>query len=270
MTRLAVALSTVLMSIFAASAAEGDPPVHPGRDPGGRAVALVGRGLDYTVPHIAQRLARDGEGEIVGYDVVDQDRRPFAPNVGESDLQVAEVILGEGQATTIASVRADVASWRSVAAALNLASAMPAAIVVVLSPPTIENGAELLAAAAKRFPDKLFIASAGDSGVDLDAVASVLPEPPNLLIVTATTAPANSGARSIDIAAPVETASAPSEIAAGRIAALAARLLAVEPSLSASDVKSRLLSLAEGYPDGTKKLTRRGVIRTPRRHFWLE
>ena len=35
-------------------------------------------GIDYTLPQIAQRLARDGEGELIGLDLVDNDNRPFS------------------------------------------------------------------------------------------------------------------------------------------------------------------------------------------------
>src|SRR4029077_8292457 len=60
-----------------AAAQRKKPPLPPGRDPGGVAIALLGSGIDYTVPHIAQRLARDGEGELIGFDLVDNDNRPL-------------------------------------------------------------------------------------------------------------------------------------------------------------------------------------------------
>src|SRR5215467_9057175 len=56
------------------------PPVPPGRDPGGVAVALIG--IDYTLPAVARRLARDGEGELIGWDLQDQDRKPFDSSKG--------------------------------------------------------------------------------------------------------------------------------------------------------------------------------------------
>jgi len=54
------------------------PRLPPGRDPGGVAVALIGGGVDYTDPVLASRLARDGEGELIGWDFIDGDNRPFA------------------------------------------------------------------------------------------------------------------------------------------------------------------------------------------------
>lgn len=71
----------ILMCIVIASTASAQqkdkPRVPPGVDPGGVAVAIIGSGIDYTRPEIAARLARDGEGEIVGWDFTDNDRRPF-------------------------------------------------------------------------------------------------------------------------------------------------------------------------------------------------
>lgn len=58
------------------------PPVPPGRDPGGVAVALIGTGIDYTLPAVARRLARDGEGELIGWDLQDEDRKPFDTSKG--------------------------------------------------------------------------------------------------------------------------------------------------------------------------------------------
>ncbi len=55
------------------------PKLIPGIDPGGLALAVIGDGIDYARPEIAARLARDGEGELVGFDLVDRDRRPYAP-----------------------------------------------------------------------------------------------------------------------------------------------------------------------------------------------
>lgn len=76
----AVALTT-LLSFCAAntgSAQAADPKVPPGQDPGGPALALIGGGVDYTSADIAHRLARDGEGEPISWDLIDNDRTAFA------------------------------------------------------------------------------------------------------------------------------------------------------------------------------------------------
>lgn len=76
----AVAL-TALLSLGATGtgyAQAADPKVPPGQDPGGPALALIGGGIDYTSAKIAHRLARDGEGEPISWDLIDNDRTAFA------------------------------------------------------------------------------------------------------------------------------------------------------------------------------------------------
>src|SRR5262249_3730820 len=73
------------------------PPLPPGRDPGGVAVGLFTNGIDYTVPEVAQRLARDGEGELVGFDLADNDNRPFGDNRAQTPAQWG----GDGTALAI-------------------------------------------------------------------------------------------------------------------------------------------------------------------------
>jgi hypothetical protein len=78
---LAALLALGELSTFACAA---DPKVPPGTDPGGIAVAIVGHGVDYTDPEIASRLARDGEGELIGWDFDENDRFPWAPAARKS------------------------------------------------------------------------------------------------------------------------------------------------------------------------------------------
>ena len=82
----AILLHLIAVAAFAvaALAQEKKPPLPPGRDPGGMAIALVTTGIDYTVPEVAQRLARDGEGELIGWDLEDQDRKPFDRSKGST------------------------------------------------------------------------------------------------------------------------------------------------------------------------------------------
>ncbi|MGQ0455496.1 MAG: hypothetical protein ACT4OU_00395 [Hyphomicrobium sp.] len=239
----------------AALAASSDPPVPPGLDPGGLAVAIVGRGLDYTQPHVAQRLARDGEGEIIGYDLIDADRRPFA--VSDADMKAAELILGEGQTTKLVVIRVDVASKKSTAQGIGAAATMPAPIITVLAMPRDADMAQFLSTVSKRMQDTNFIVPSAGAGAPIDL--------PNITVVSAiseaitTDNPAN-------LAVPVAPGAGAGERAVGRVAALAARLLAVEPHIRGAALKARLIGLAEPAQSG------RGapVIREPSRHFWLE
>ncbi len=72
-TTVALAALTLIVSLPALAA---DPKVPTGLDPGGTAIGLVTTGIDYTDPEIAARLARDGEGEAIGMDLVDGERLP--------------------------------------------------------------------------------------------------------------------------------------------------------------------------------------------------
>lgn len=273
-------------SLAAAFAADADPPVPPGRDGGGTPIAILCRGLDYTPEAFAARLARDGEGEIIGYDYLDDDRRPYAKN--EAGAQsMAEIILGEGQTTSLVVLRADTGDMLSLSHALIFASKSPARIIVIDGVPRDRAANAALASAVRHFHDRLFIIGAGDDDRDLDQDwSATLRDLPNLLIVSPTAAAgrtppgANTGPLTIDIAtsgAPLkgEESAQPdmpgaSMRAAGHIAALAARLRAVEPSVPASAMKVRITAFATKSQDAASPKTVHGVIERPERYFWLE
>ena len=95
-------------------------------------------GIDYTVAEIARRLARDGEGELIGFDLVDKDNRPF----GESEADTPAHWGGDG--TLVAGKLSDAALARgscrcasiprdpaSLARAVAFIAQTPARIVVV-------------------------------------------------------------------------------------------------------------------------------------------
>jgi hypothetical protein len=263
------------------AAAQGaDPPVPVGRDPGGFAVAVIGRGVDYGDQAMAQRLARDGEGEIIGYDFIDDDRRPYG--VG-ADAEATALVIREGQAATVVAIRADPTQTQSLARAIGYAAQSPATVIAIFAPISISEVAAVIAAAARKFPRHLLVLEAGDE--DLDTLSPAPAVADNVLIVTSadkdgTLAPsANRGAAIVDLAvrAPdrqdwASAALSPfqSKAAVARMAALAMRLRAVEPDASASDLKRRIMALAAPPPSGSPITTRAGWIADPRRHFWLE
>jgi hypothetical protein len=247
--------------------------VPPGRDAGGTPVAIIGSGIDYTLPHLAQMLARDGEGEIVGYDFVDNDRRPFASG---ADTGLAEIVTGEGQTASLIAVRTSIADADKAGRAIRYAAATKTRIVLFANPVASQSHAALIASAAAHFTGQVFIVPVSNL-----ISASQVTNFPNLIVVAA--APLGTdetaAAAAADIAAavdglmtgtgeqPIAQTTALSAIAAARIAALAARLQAVEPDLSPTAVKARILGLAEVLPPGT---ARPRLISQPRRHFWLE
>lgn len=271
---LALALAA---AILPASAQTGPrkPAVPPGRDPGGIAVAIIGAGVDYRQPDIHARLARDGEGEPIAWDVVDDDAKPLdstptkrlMPPHAASDA--ARLLLAEAGATRLIPVRVPARNALSAGGALAFVARTPARVAAVLDAGMPGEPWPLFEAVAKARPGLVIVVPAGHVGRDLDAEpAERLPAPVSLelasmLVVTATDADgrphpaASTGAKRVDIAVPVElppgrpaTAAEVENRAAVRVAALAARMLAVTPGLDAAGLKARLLSHAKPLPGG--------------------
>jgi hypothetical protein len=148
-----------------------DPPLPPGRDPGGVAIALVGTGIDYTLPEVARRLARDGEGELIGWDLVDNDNRPYhaggdAGAWGGEGNALVRAIGAAGR--RIVPVRIDSDDSRSLARAVAFVAQTPARIVVVPTWSRKQSDWEPFRQAAIHFKDLLFFVAAGDEGEDID------------------------------------------------------------------------------------------------------
>ncbi len=303
---LCTALALVLAAL-PATAQTKDPPVPPGRNSGGIPVAVIGPGIDYTLPHLAQMLARDGEGEITGYDFIDDDRRPFetsgAAGTAGPGTSVAEIVTGEGQAATLIAVRAKMDDAVTLTKAIKFAAQSPARIIAIDRAFATPIDMEMFNSAAHHYRENLFIVMAGDGmagdgmagdgGTDLDPAFNArfgekYPRAANLLVVAACdqngvlTPKSNWGAATVDVAVDIvshfvveDGASLPndpnlSSIALARVAALAARLLAVEPHIRGAAFKERIVRLAAELPVPSPKSTRLGFIERPQRHFWLE
>src|SRR5215510_6449994 len=103
MLRTIAGLSAMLVLAGVAQAQVKKPPLPPGRDPGGVAVALIASGVDYTLPEVARGLARDGEGDLIGFDSLDNDNRPFGDGGG---TRVAVALLDKATGARLAPVRA--------------------------------------------------------------------------------------------------------------------------------------------------------------------
>jgi hypothetical protein len=201
------------------------PAVPPGRDPGGVAVALLSGGIDYTLPQIAGRLARDGEGELIGWDVENKDRLPFSGD--GKGTAVALALLGSGDARLVA-VRVNSADPMSLGRGIAFVAHTPARMAVLASLNLAQDNWEPLRQAAAHFNAILIIAptEGGASSVPPSILAL-----DNILAVGPPTADGGEGAWQQAVAA------------AGRTAA---RLLAREPRLDAAALKRRL---TEGESD---------------------
>jgi hypothetical protein len=229
----------VATTLGVAAVAQGKkPPLPPGRDPGGVAIALVTTGIDYTVPEVAQRLARDGEGELIGWDLEDQDRKPFdrsnggaRPEWGGDGTLIASVLSG-GRWVRLVPVRVDPTDSASLARAIAFVAQTPARVAVLPMWGTTGQDWEPLRRAAMRFKDVLVIVPAGNGAEAVYPAALGLD---NVLAVEQGTA----GVDAAGFGGRLQRLSgAPLAVAAAGKAA--ADLLAREPLLDVGALKRRL------------------------------
>lgn len=288
-----IALAFAVLLATGPAAAQTGPPkprVPFGRDPGGIAVAVIGAGIDYRRPEIAARLARDGEGEIIAWDVIDDDARPLeaAPLAGrrvppQAGTAMTERWLAQTAGVRLIPVRVPDANPLALGGALAFVGQTPAQIAVLLvggAPDPKLQSWQLFQDMGARARQLLLIVPAGHVGRDIDGLelrpASL--RLPNLVVVTAASADglvahgASWGAASVDvavagnldqlIATEADDRSAALENAAAlRLAALAAGVAAKTPNIDGATLKARLLSLAQPMPASSLKGTRAGWIK---------
>lgn len=255
------------------------PKPLPGVDPGGVMVAVIGPGIDYTRPGIADRLARDGEGEIIGFDLVDRDRRPFCSVECVPQTEAVMALLEGAPLSRLSVFKVDGATLA--APALQMAVQAKAAIVLLDLPDDAQTSA-LLRAASERFRDTLIVlasrprqkqsaasfeskaapATAETGGMapaeaaapPTQASGQPGPEPaPRPQVPQAAPTAATGGAAAIEGTPRPDTVIAVPTIAAGttsgglavavRIVAAAARIVAERPSTRGAALKAEVASL---------------------------
>lgn len=265
-----------------------NPPLPGGRDPGGVAVALVDSGVNYTLPFVARRLARGADGRPLGYDYWEMDARPFDGNPARSPFfpqrhgtAVASVLLREAPEARLVPYRYPRPAMRRMGDLVADAAAAGVRIVALPLGSKDRSDWETFAEAA-RGRDMLFVASAGNSGRNIDRrpVYPAALELDGLLTVTSSeddgrlAAGSNWGAHAVDVMVPAEPVTvtdwrghegqaAGSSFAVPRVAALAARLLAANPGWSARELKAAILRRARPSPAHAEPVTRHGWIPDP-------
>ncbi len=252
-----------------------NPPVPPGADPGGVRVGMVDSGVDYRLPAIASRLARDADGNVVGRDFWDLDDRPFdadSPNpfrARRHGTRTASILLAEAPVASLVPYRYPRPEMSRMA---DLVAHADAAGVRILNLALGSNDAERWRAfedAARAHPQMLMVVSAGNDGRDVDRYP-VYPAAlalDNVLAVTSSEDDgrlaygSSYGVHAVDVAVPAERRVAVefggqprlvsgSSYAAARISALAACLLAADPGLGADALRAAVLARAQPTPDG--------------------
>ena len=267
-------------------------PLVPGtRETGtpGTRVALVDSGVNYLLPEIASRLARDVHGGLVGFDFWDLDTRPFDANPARSAFhpqrhgtRTASLILEEALVAALVPYRYPRHHMSRMAELVEHAAAAGVRIMNLSMGSRRHHEWADFERAARARPEMLFVVSAGNDGIDIDETPVYPASLPldNLLTVTSSDpsglpAPgSNWGAGSVDLAVPGERVlvtgfdGRPREVsgssyAAARVSALAACLLSARPESSAAELKSAILSRAEAPVDTEPAYVGEGVLRDP-------
>jgi len=265
------------------------PPVPSGVDPGGILITLVGPGVDYTDPKIAARLARDGEGELIGWDLVDNDRRPYSgtdPLHRSVTPQAPGIIADSTASARLAVFRAKSNDPTSLALTVAMAASRPPPILII-STDGPNPSPDLLAAISQRLPDSLVLATHNNEASSTEKPQATVPLPNVVVIASfdkdrqAKTFDAKSNAPELamDVSRWAQKLAGerldttyiglPSDAAVAQIAALAARILAAEPALKGPELKTRILSITEPLPEGYGYVATHGWIPDPMKHYPL-
>ena len=247
-----------------------NPPVPTGVDPGGVPVALVDSGVNYLLPEIQSRLARELDGRMIGFDYWEMDDRPFDSHPTRSvffpqrhGTRIASIILREASSAKILPYRYPRPDMSRMHQLIALIARSGARIVNMSLGSNTARDWDAFEGAARRHPHLLFIVSAGNNNRDID-IEPVYPASltlKNMLVVTSSAGdgyPAegsNWGTENVDLLVPGERIPAidfsgegidvsGSSYAVARITALAARILTEHPDLDAMQLKAKILSLA--------------------------
>ncbi len=238
-------------------------------------VALVDSGVNYTLPEINARLARDTQGKILGKDYWDLDDRPFDAHPTGSAFRIvrhgtktASLLLQEAPFAELVPYRYPRPDMTRMRALIEHASENDVRVIgLPLGGNRPEEWDTFLSVAAEH-PDLLFIASAGNNGRNIDQQpvypASLILD--NMLVVTSAddfVRPAervNWGMSSVDYMLPAEnmsvldfdgsnTLASGSSYAVPRVVAMATRWLRDNPDWAAPEL---IKEFARRYADGSR------------------
>lgn len=226
--------------VLPAAATSQDPRVPPDRESGGIPVAIISTGVNYTLPQIASRLARDGEGQVIGWDFADGDHRPFDTSAGKSPPEhggdgtaIASLMLAQSPELRLSPIRFDPHNPASLGRALAFAGQTHTRVVLLAVAGTRPEDWELFAKAAEHFR-QLLVVVAGAAGQ-----ASIFPAALGLdnVLVVQPDGEGEASAAGFD-GSPVLIA--PDVAAIVRVAAKAAQASARNPKLDGAGLRKLL------------------------------
>ncbi len=264
------------------------PIKHPGENTPVR-VGMVDSGVNYRLPEINRRLARDSNGQLVGYDFWDMDDLPYDAHPVNSGFflqrhgtRTASLLLREAPAVALVPYRYPRPDMSRMMALVEHAADNQ---VSILGMPLGSNRLEdwgSFERAARAYPQMLFIVSAGNDGRDIDErpVYPASLDLGNVIVVTSAddfVRPAertNWGRVSVDYLVPAERVSAldysgsgtrvsGSSYAVSRVTALAARLKMARPQWDATDIAGELRNRYGNSSPGARDWVSGGYIADP-------
>ena len=268
-----------------------NPPIPASEPRSGVQVAVVDTGVNYLLPEINVRLARDGSGELRGYDFWDLDNRPFDWNPIPSPFfpthhgtEITSIVIKGSPGITIMPYRFPRSDMSRMGELISHAFKNGARIVnVSLASEEFEKWRGFRDAVAQ-YPGLLFVVSAGNDArdIDVDPIYPAAFDSPNLIVVTASTnqgylaSYANWGIQSVDLVAPANKIGVTdfngrakwvggSSYAAARVSGMAACILVKEPSMDLDALRQRIFEKAQKIRGG--HMVRHGLI--PESH-WSE
>ncbi len=241
------------------------PLKHPG-DATPLRVGMVDSGVNYLLPEINRRLARDDDKRLIGYDFWDMDDLPYDANpvnsgffVQRHGTRTASILLREAPGIELVPYRYPRPDMSRMQALIEHADANG---VSILGMPLGSNRLEdwgAFARGAREHPHMLFIVSAGNDGRDIDErpVYPAALDLDNVLVVTSAddfVRPAertNWGRISVDYLLPAERLAAldysgketrvsGSSYAVSRLTALVARMKMARPYMRAAEIIAEL------------------------------
>ena len=229
-------------------------------------IGMVDSGVNYRLPEINRRLAKNGDGQLIGYDFWDMDGLPYDAhpvNTGfflqRHGTRTASLLLREAPAIELVPYRYPRPDMSRMQALIEHADHNQ---VSILGMPLGGNRSEdwnSFERAARAHPHMLFVVSAGNDGRDIDQrpVYPAAIKLENIVVVTSAddfVRPAertNWGRKSVDYLVPaerllaldysgVEVRVSGSSYAVSRVTALAARLKMAHPHWQAPDLVAEL------------------------------
>jgi hypothetical protein len=264
------------------------PLKHPADDTPIR-VGMVDSGVNYRLPEINRRLARDTDGQLIGYDFWDMDNLPYDAHPVNSGFflqrhgtRTASLLLREAPAVELVPYRYPRPDMSRMQALVEHAADNQ---VTILGMPLGSNRLEDWGGferVARAHPQMLFIVSAGNDGRDIDErpVYPAALDLDNVIVVTSAddfVQPAertNWGRVSVDYLVPAERVAAldysgsetrvsGSSYAVSRVTALVARLKMAHPQWNAADIAAELRNRYGNSSPGARDWVSTGYIADP-------